>query len=226
MRVTFDAFVFDTDCRQLERNGDPVHLQPKAFQLLQYLIEAAPAAISHAHLYDLLWGETHVVDANLRNLVADIRAALGDGRKGARYIRTVHGFGYRFVAVPRIESHPYRSAYVLEGNGTRYSLRQGPNLVGRDPTAEVHLTMPDVARVHAAVIVCSDEVWVETRAGEHPTHVGEEPVLEPARLSIGDVVRFGSTSLTLRLRPSASRSEEPRQMLEGPSQVHSDSMGR
>jgi len=222
MRVTFDQFVFDTECRQLSRDGEPLHLQPKAFQLLQYLIEAAPAAISHAHLYDLLWGETHVVEANLRNLVADIRAALGDGRKDARYIRTVHGFGYRFVAETKIDAHPYRTAYLLEGPAGRFSLNQGPNLVGRDPSAEVHLESPDVARVQAAIIVCGDEIMIETQSGHHETFVGSQPVGAPVPLRIGDVVRFGPVSLTLRMRADTGRRKEDQRRVElAPSAVGS-----
>jgi DNA-binding winged helix-turn-helix (wHTH) protein len=223
MRVTFDQFVFDTDCRQLERAGEPLHLQPKAFQLLQYLIEAAPAAISHAHLYDLLWGETHVVEANLRNLVADIRAVLGDGRRDARYIRTVHGFGYRFVAEPKIEAHPYRSSYLLEGPLGRYALNQGPNLVGCDPGAEVHLEGPGVARVHAAIIVCGDEIMIETQSGNHETCVGSQPVDAPVPLRVGDVLRFGTVSLTLRMRVPAARREEDQRQLVRPSGAISSS---
>lgn len=209
MRITFDEFVFDTDCRELERDGEPLHLQPKAFQLLQYLIEAAPAAISHAHLYDLLWADTHVVEANLRNLVADIRAVLGDGRKDARYIRTVHGFGYRFVAHAVIDAHPYRSDLVLEGPTGTYPLNVGPNLVGCDPTADVHIDQPGVLRVHAAIIVCRDEVWIESRGNSRETLVGEQPVTAPARLGAGDVITIGSVSLTLRSRTKGPASARP-----------------
>lgn len=208
MRVTFDEFVFDTNCRQLDRNGEPVHLQPKAFQLLQYLIEAAPAAISHAHLYDLVWGETHVVEANLRNLVADIRAALGDGRKDARFIRTVHGFGYRFIAGTRIDSHPYRSDLLLEGATGRYPLNQGPNIVGHDPSADVRIDHPGVSRVHAAIVICGDETWIENRDPEHETWVGGDPVVDSARVRAGDMIRFGPVSLTLKSRTNAARTDD------------------
>jgi len=49
-------------------------------------------------LYTHLWPDTFVVDANLANLIADIRSAVGDRAHEPRIIRTVHGFGCAFVA--------------------------------------------------------------------------------------------------------------------------------
>ena len=54
MRAEFDDFILDTDRRELIRGGEVVRLAPKAFQLLQILIECRPKAVSQQELYDRL----------------------------------------------------------------------------------------------------------------------------------------------------------------------------
>ena len=92
----FGEFVLDLSTRELARAGIPVSLSPKAFQLLGILVENRPNALSRIELQDRLWPGTFVVEKNLTNLVSEIREALGDDPAHARFIRTVHRFGYAF----------------------------------------------------------------------------------------------------------------------------------
>jgi hypothetical protein len=78
MRIAFDRFVFDTGTRELRRDGRPVDLTPKAFELLALLIANRPRVISKTELQERLWPDRFVVDKNLANLVSEIRDALGD----------------------------------------------------------------------------------------------------------------------------------------------------
>ena len=89
MQVRFDDFVLDTDTRELRRKALPIHLSPKAFQLLQLLLENRPKALSKASLQERLWPDTFVVEANLSNLVGEVRAALGDDAHRPHFVRTV-----------------------------------------------------------------------------------------------------------------------------------------
>jgi Transcriptional regulatory protein, C terminal len=75
--VRFGDFIVDTDTRELLRESRPVHLSPKAFQLLELLVTARPRALSKDALYKRLWPNTFVVEANLSNLVGELRAAIG-----------------------------------------------------------------------------------------------------------------------------------------------------
>ena len=95
-RVAFGDFVLDLDTRELRRSGNAVALSPKAFQLLDVLVENRPRALSKRELQDCLWPETYVVEKNLTNLIAEIRAALGDDAANARFVRTIPRFGYAF----------------------------------------------------------------------------------------------------------------------------------
>src|SRR4029453_4319649 len=99
MHLAFGDFVFDSDTRELLRGSDRVTLSPKAFQLLEALIENRPRALSKSVLHDRLWANTFVVDANLSNLVGEIRHALGEDSRTPRFVRTVHRFGYAFQYV-------------------------------------------------------------------------------------------------------------------------------
>ena len=97
MRVQFGDFTLDRATRQLLRGGEELHLEPKAFELLDCLVERRPKAVSKAEIRDRLWPETFVSESNLTGLVAQLREALADDPRRPRYIRTVHGFGYAFT---------------------------------------------------------------------------------------------------------------------------------
>src|SRR5215207_5308018 len=75
---SFGEFVLDRDTRELRRERHVVSISPKAFQLLEILLENRPKAMTKAMLQDLLWPNTFVVEKNLANLVGEIRDALGD----------------------------------------------------------------------------------------------------------------------------------------------------
>jgi DNA-binding winged helix-turn-helix (wHTH) protein len=98
MRVQFGPFVFDSETRELLEGGRPLHLSPKSFDLLQFLIEHRPAVVSKAALQDHVWPDTFVDEANVGNAVAEIRRVLGDDPKSPACVSTVSRRGYRFCA--------------------------------------------------------------------------------------------------------------------------------
>src|SRR3954464_10699338 len=93
----FDAFVLDCETRELLCSGQPVHVSPKDFHLLEVLVSSRPQAWSKSALQDVLWPDSTVVEANLANLIAELRAALADNPEHPRYIRTIHRHGYGFL---------------------------------------------------------------------------------------------------------------------------------
>src|SRR5262249_20211465 len=94
--LAFGDFAFDRDRRQLLRAGEPVPLEPKAYDLLGLLLERRPNAVPKAQIRDAIWPATAVSDTVLAGVVTDLRAALDDSPREQRFIRTVHGFGYAF----------------------------------------------------------------------------------------------------------------------------------
>jgi DNA-binding winged helix-turn-helix (wHTH) protein len=107
----FGTFALSTDSRQLlTESGHAIHLEPKAFELLAALLAVRPNAVTKADLMQRLWPDTFVAEANLSNLVADLRQALDDPARAPRFIRTVHGFGYAFAGDARTDAPEASSA--------------------------------------------------------------------------------------------------------------------
>ena len=96
MTASFGEYTLDEARRELLLRRAPVHLTPKAYELLRLLLERRPAAVSKAQIHDRIWPGTFVSDVNLATLVFEIRSAIGDDPHAPRYIRTVRGFGYAF----------------------------------------------------------------------------------------------------------------------------------
>ena len=83
MRVSFAECLFDSDIRALLRSGEVVHLSPKAFRLLELLLENRPRVMSKDQIVAALWPDTFVTDGSLANLVAEVRAALAAPKQPA-----------------------------------------------------------------------------------------------------------------------------------------------
>ena len=98
MRVRFGDCLLDSDTRQLVPGDRKVHLQPKAFQFLESLLEHRPKALSKEAIHASLWPGTFVSDGTMTSLVAEVRTAIGDDAHEPRFIRTVHRFGYALPA--------------------------------------------------------------------------------------------------------------------------------
>jgi hypothetical protein len=158
-----------------------------------------PNVVSKATLQERLWPGTFVVEANLSNLVAEIRDALGDEPRSPRFIRTSHGVGYAFfgevVPAPPVQpdaAPALTPANWLECQGRQFPLAPGENIIGRDPDLAVSLIAPTVSRRHARVIVSDDGATLEDFGSKNGTFIGAVPVRSPIRLAHGDVIRFGT----------------------------------
>ena len=205
----FGEFRLNTETRQLLRGTAPVHLTPKAFQLLQALVEAAPRVLSKSALQDRLWPDTFVVEANLQHLIAEIRAALGDTSRSPRYVRTVHGFGYAFQEplIP-VERHaPPLLACLLRWDGGRATLAHGEHVIGRDPAADVVLDFGSVSRRHARIRVGSAGVTLEDAGSKNGSFVRDRRVEQPVTLVDGDEIRIGMVNVSVRIMTEAGSTE-------------------
>ena len=96
----FDPFRLDANERLLLRDGEIVPLTPKAFDLLQALVENSGHLLDKDKLMRRLWPDSFVEDGSLAQNVSLLRKALGES-DGQRFIETVPRRGYRFVASVR-----------------------------------------------------------------------------------------------------------------------------
>jgi pimeloyl-ACP methyl ester carboxylesterase/DNA-binding winged helix-turn-helix (wHTH) protein len=95
---TFGSFRLDSAAGLLLRGNDTVPLAPKAFGVLEYLVQRPGQLVTKDELLDLAWADVHVGDGALKVCVREIRRALGDDPRTPQYIETAHRRGYRFVA--------------------------------------------------------------------------------------------------------------------------------
>jgi Tol biopolymer transport system component/DNA-binding winged helix-turn-helix (wHTH) protein len=96
--ISFDRFTLDPIKRTLSENGKNINLNPKTFDLLQALIEKNGQIISKEDLLDTVWGEQFVEESNLTVNISLLRKALGEKKRDNKFIVTVPGTGYGFVA--------------------------------------------------------------------------------------------------------------------------------
>lgn len=95
----FDGFHVDTLARVLHGgDGAPVALTAKAFDVLRYLLEHRDRLVGKDELLDTIWAGRVVEENSLTRAVSALRHALGVGAGDHRFIVTVPGHGYRFVA--------------------------------------------------------------------------------------------------------------------------------
>src|SRR5882762_2162967 len=101
--VLFGPFRLLAARRLLLEGDQPVRLGSRAFDILAALVERAGEVIGKEELIARVWPQTFVEEANLKIQVSALRRTLGDGQGGHRYVVTVPGQGYNFVAPVRLE---------------------------------------------------------------------------------------------------------------------------
>ena len=181
---------FELDCahRELRREGERIAIQPKAFELLRFLIEHRDRAVDKEELQDALWPRSIVTEASLTRSVMKARRAVDDDSERQAVIRTVHGHGYRFVA----------------------AIEEGPAPAEPDPGAaesEPPETAPPGRRrwwlpaAAAAVLLAAMVAWWGTmqEAESGPIRVAVLPVVNDTGDADLDWVSTGLMSLVNRL---------------------------
>ena len=94
----FDDVRLDPIAFRVTKAGQPVALEPKAFEVLLFLLDNPGRLIEKKELLERVWPDTVVTESAMTRVIADLRKALGDPAREARYIETVPTRGYRFIA--------------------------------------------------------------------------------------------------------------------------------
>ena len=97
----FGPFRLDPVKRLVISNGERLPLTQKAFETLLVLAQNCDRVVDKHELMSAVWPDTIVEENNLTQSISTLRKALGESRKDHRYIVTVQGRGYRFVAAVR-----------------------------------------------------------------------------------------------------------------------------
>ena len=110
MLYLFEDYVLDTGTRELRRGDAPVAIEPKAFDLLAYLIKNRQRVVSKDDLIAAVWDGRIVSDTALFTRINAARTAIGDSGEAQRLIKTLLRKGVRFVGVVREEQQPSANA--------------------------------------------------------------------------------------------------------------------
>ena len=105
MRYIFGDYVLDTQRHELHHAGEPMQLRRKVFQVLAYLLAHRDRVVPKQELLEHLWPDQFVGDEALKSCIKTLRQALGEQGRTPRFLRTLHGQGYRFVAAVEEREH-------------------------------------------------------------------------------------------------------------------------
>ena len=176
--VTFEGISVDRRRLLVLRGGEPVELEPKALDVLLYLIDNRDRLVTKEELLDVVWKDTFVTPNVLTRAVTLIRKAVGDDADAPRMIETVAKRGYRFIAP--VESEPARSeesaaspiAPVVisapaagEGGRRRWPMLVGLALIAAIATVTLVVTMLNRPQANGAPAAVAGLRRLITRAG-------------------------------------------------------------
>lgn len=121
VRYEVGPFRVDPVRRRLHNGDVPVPVTPKVFELLMAFVERPATLLTKDDLIAVLWPDVAVEENNLTHCIAKLRRALGDDIRERRFIVTVPGQGYRFVAA-------VRAVAAVDAGSGRGAAPRGPSL--------------------------------------------------------------------------------------------------
>jgi DNA-binding winged helix-turn-helix (wHTH) protein/Tfp pilus assembly protein PilF len=129
----FGEFTLDVTERRLSRNGTPIRVGPKTYDVLVALVRQAGRLVTKSELLEQVWPGAFVEEGILTVHTSSLRKVLGDVSRDPAYIETIPGSGYRFVAnvstlasdnhgTPLVDPPRPLEAYDLVGRGRAHLL--------------------------------------------------------------------------------------------------------
>jgi TolB-like protein/DNA-binding winged helix-turn-helix (wHTH) protein len=115
MIFQFDDFEIDTSRIELRFQGRTCAVEPQVFSLLAFLVENRHRMVTREEIVETVWLGRAVSDSALSSRIKDARKALNDDGASQRYIRTVHGRGFRFVGEDVVVSEDASPPRVVAG---------------------------------------------------------------------------------------------------------------
>src|SRR5262249_11195761 len=125
--IRFPPFHLDPSDERLWHGARNIPLAPKAFAVLRHLARHHGRLVTKEELLDAVWPSVHVGEAVHKVCVREIRQAIDDPARAPRFIQTVHGRGYRFIAAIADSPESRRPS----GNGSGQRVPERPARVSR-----------------------------------------------------------------------------------------------
>lgn len=213
-RRRFADFELDRGRRRLTKDGHPLTLNAKAFDLLVFLTDNPGRIVSKEEILDSIWKDQFVEESNLAVQVSAIRKALGDSASEPRFLATIPGTGYQFIAEISKSSpdRPEPEIAVAESQAVPVTARRGISL---PVTAAAFAIVAILALVSAwsyfgsrtAEIRSIAVLPFEHKSGEDPEFLGdglaESVIFSLSRLPDLKVLSSGSSFRYRSEKPDA-----------------------
>jgi DNA-binding winged helix-turn-helix (wHTH) protein len=208
---SFLGFRLDIGKRRLfDPAGNPVNLNSRALDTLQLLVMNRGIPLSKAFLVERVWPDTVVEENNLNQAISCIRKALGDSKYNSRFIQTVTGRGYCFIAeleypVSRADPKPVAVSAPPDSPETAASLDKTPQIIS---TTARWLPRSRTARLAAAFLVAGISLiallQLGARIGINPQDSSAAEASDGAQLASKQVISQPDYEQQILARDQAS----------------------
>jgi DNA-binding winged helix-turn-helix (wHTH) protein len=223
----FGELELDVAAYVLRRAGQRIKLEKIPMEVLVLLVQKAGVLVNRTEIQAALWGSDVFVDqdAAINTAIRKIRRALGDDAEHPRFVETVVGKGYRFiasfgteaadvglpddrvggggvVATDRLRRHGPN--YLVTRGKRQFVLNSDENLLGRDPAAPVHIDHPSVSRRHARISIHSGRPVLEDLESRNGTFLDGRRIEKPTEMHHGAIIGLGPITLTFLVLPAAA----------------------
>ncbi|MGH9942195.1 MAG: winged helix-turn-helix domain-containing protein, partial [Pyrinomonadaceae bacterium] len=142
----FDDVRIEPESFRVWKAGRLVPVEPKAFEVLLFLVQHRGRLIAKRELLDAVWKDAFVTENALTREIAQIRKALGEDARAAKYIQTVPTRGYRFIAELEGETEEAaneQTAQTAGANGAGNGISAASPLIPQtDPTQNAPTAAP------------------------------------------------------------------------------------
>jgi DNA-binding winged helix-turn-helix (wHTH) protein len=197
----FGEFELDLAGYALQRAGRVVKLERIPMEVLILLVRQAGALVQRPAIQAALWAPDVFVehDSAINTAVRKVRQALEDDAEDPRFVETVVGKGYRFIAPVHPDgAHadtPPVSCCVVRGK-KEFVLRGGDHVLGRDPSVDVYVEHTAVSRRHARLVIRSQRATLEDLKSRNGTFINGRRIEAPTEIGHGAIIGLGPITLT------------------------------
>jgi DNA-binding winged helix-turn-helix (wHTH) protein len=209
----FGEFELDLAAYTLRRTGQRIKLEKLPMEVLVLLVRNPGILVNRAEIQAALWGPDVFVehDSAINTAVRKIRRALGDDVEHPRFLETVVGKGYRFIAplepkgvAPSAQMYGHAPKYLLTRGKRQFVLENGENLLGRDPEARVYVDHPSVSRRHARISIDSTSAALEDLKSRNGTFLDGRRIDASTAIHHGAIIGLGPITLTVVVLPAGA----------------------
>jgi len=175
-----DDIVVEPRAHRLERSGEAISVEPKAYAVLVVLLQQAGEVVGKDALLDAAWGHRHVTPGVLTRVISQLRHALGDCASRPRYIATVHSLGYRFIGdVHRMPSVASPANEPLPDIASNDDPAPAPSLpaLPQQPTPTRHWLAAAITLAVLVAVLAAVSLWRAPESTRRELPVAPQPAL-------------------------------------------------